>query len=173
MWHNKITNVGKKGASMDKTVIFIRHTEAQTIAEESDDKLRKLTEKGKIDAKKIARSIRPILKKDSITILSSSLIRAMETANLIAKKLDSVAIETDWIAGGSMGKLQDAILACTTEVLIIVGHEPTLSQWIESFTHAKLPMKKGTACALKFGEDVAEGADLLWYIDKNALPWNE
>jgi len=158
---------------MEKTVVFVRHTEAQAPEEQSDEAKRALTEKGKADAKKIARSIKPILKDGKLTVLCSPLIRAVETAAIVAKKLDADVVCADWIASGSLDKLQEAILACTTEYLVIVGHEPSLSQWIDSCCHVRLPMRKGTACALRFKEDVSEGADLLWYLDKNAVPWNE
>lgn len=158
---------------MEKIVVFVRHTEAQTIADQKDDAKRTLTEKGKADAKKTARGIKPILADSKLAILSSPLIRAMETAEIIAKKLDADVISADWIATGSLDKLQEAIIASKSDVLIIVGHEPILSQWIDSCCHIKLPMRKGTACALLFREDVGEGADLLWYLDKNAVSWND
>jgi len=158
---------------MEKTVVFVRHTEAQTPQEQNEDAKRVLTEKGKADAKKIARSIKPILKDEKLTVVCSPLIRAVETAVIVAKKLSADIECADWVASGSLDKLQEAISACTTEYLLIVGHEPTLSQWIDNCCHVRLPMHKGTACALRFKEDVSEGAELLWYLDKNAVPWNE
>jgi phosphohistidine phosphatase SixA len=158
---------------MEKIVVFVRHTEAQVTTDQKDDAKRTLTEKGKADAKKVARSIRSMLADSKLTILSSPLIRAKETAEIIAKKLEVDVVEADWIARGSLDKLQEAILSDKSDVLIVVGHEPTLSQWIDSCSHIKLPMRKGTACALLFREDVSEGADLLWYLDKKAVSWNE
>lgn len=158
---------------MEKTVVFVRHTEAQTADQQAEDALRDLTEKGKTDAKKIARSIKPILADASLTLMSSPLVRAIATAAIIGKKLDVEVVSADWIATGSLDRLQEAIVSCPSDVLIIVGHEPTLSQWIDSCCHVYLPMHKGTACALRFGDDVSEGAELLWYLAKNAVPWNE
>jgi phosphohistidine phosphatase SixA len=158
---------------MEKTVVFVRHTEAETRTDQNEEAKRALTEKGKADAKKIARSIKPILADAKLTLVSSPLIRAMETAAILAKKLDVEVVSADWVAEGSLDKLQEAIIACTSDVLIIVGHEPTLSQWIDNCCHVKLPMHKGTACAIRFMDDVTEGAELVWYLDKNAVPWNE
>ncbi len=158
---------------MEKIVIFARHTEAQTNEKQSVDVLRELSEKGKLDAKKMARSIKPFLTGSKVTLMSSPLVRAMQTAAIIAKKLDVEVVEADWIATGSLDKLQTTIAALADDVLIVVGHEPTLSQWIDSCSHVKLPMRKGSACALKFDEDISEGAQLWWYLDKNAVPHNE
>ncbi|TFG84066.1 MAG: hypothetical protein E4G74_00115 [Erysipelotrichales bacterium] len=158
---------------MGKIVIFVRHTEAQLREGQTEDALRMLTEKGIQDAKKIARSIKPIVAEASLSILSSPLIRAEETAKIIAKKLDAEVILKDWIASGSLDQLQEAIIACKKDILIVVGHEPTLSQWIDSCCHVRVPMRKGTACALRFDADISEGAALSWYLDKNAVPWNE
>jgi phosphohistidine phosphatase SixA len=157
---------------MGKTVVFIRHTEATNRADQQDA-LRALTAKGEADAKKVARSIKPFLAQASVALLSSPLLRAKQTAAFIKKKLDVEIEEAAWIATGSLDQLQEAIAKCASDVLIVVGHEPTLSQWIESCCHARIPMRKGSVCALKFKEDIAEGADLLWYLDKNAVPWNE
>ena len=158
---------------MGKIVVLIRHTEAQTLKDQNQDAHRALTEKGKLDAKKIARSINPILTKKECVLLSSPLTRAMETAAIIGKKLDLEITSAAWIAEGSLDQLQETIASCQSEVLIIVGHEPTLSRWIDCCCHVNMPMHKGSACALQFSEDVSEGADILWYLDKNAVPWNE
>lgn len=158
---------------MGKIVVLIRHTEAQTMDDQSKDAGRALTEKGKLDAKKIARSIKPILADKKCVLLSSPLIRAMETAAYIGKKLDLEVASAAWIAEGSLHQLQETLATFQAEVLILVGHEPTLSRWIDSCSHVNMPMKKGCACALQFKEDISEGADILWYLDKNAVPWNE
>ena len=157
---------------MGKIVVFIRHTDAQNAPVGGSDADRKLTEKGISDAKKTARSIQPIVKDASIHLVCSPLIRALETAKILGKKLDLTPISEEWVAIGKLSDLHEAIETLQEEVLIVVGHEPTLSQWIESVSDVRIPMKKGASCALEFAQDITDGADLLWYLDKNAVPWH-
>lgn len=157
---------------MGKIVVFIRHTDAQNAPAGGNDADRTLTEKGISDAKKIARSIQPIVKGESVRLVCSPLTRAFETATIVGKKLDLSPHREEWVATGKLSDLQEAIETLKEELLIIVGHEPTLSEWIESVSDVRIPMKKGASCALQFAQDVTDGADLLWYLDKNAVPWH-
>jgi len=157
---------------MGKIVVFIRHTDAQNAPVGGNDADRKLTEKGISDAKKTARSIQPIVKEYSIRLIFSPMTRTLETAKILGKKLDLAPISEEWVAMGKLSDLHEAIETLQEEVLIVVGHEPTLSQWIESVSDVRIPMKKGAACALEFAQDITDGADLIWYLDKNAVPWN-
>jgi phosphohistidine phosphatase len=157
---------------MGKIVVFIRHTDAQNAPVGGSDADRKLTEKGISDAKKTARSIQPIVKEYSVRLICSPLTRALETAKILGKKLDLAPISEEWVATGKLSDLHEAIETLNEEMLLVVGHEPTLSQWIESVSDVRIPMKKGASCALEFAQDITDGADLLWYLDKNAVPWH-
>jgi len=141
-----------------------------------DDDLRPLTDEGREKMIRGAAGLRVLL--PTLDLLASSpLVRAQQTAAIVAKAYGMEAIETtstlepdadlarfeSWIAGQPRAA-----------TVAVVGHEPhlsTLVTWLLAGVDAShIVLKKGAACALAFDGRVrrAEGV-LLWLQTPAAL----
>ena len=112
-------------------IYFIRHGEAEIYAD--DDFKRKLTTLGKKKLEESFKTFANNLKdKRSYKIYSSPLERAKETAEILAKHLDSNFEVKDYLAGG---RIKDILKSLDPdENYIFVSHEPFISNWIYQLT---------------------------------------
>lgn len=145
----------------------------------SDDD-RPLTPKGKRQMHKITAAMR-VMKLRFDLILSSPLVRARQTAEIVAtdlklkKRLDFAdALKP----GGDVKQLVKRIneLDSTPENVVLVGHEPYLSELISRFvtgrTDAHLALKKGGLVKLET-EKLRAGkcATLAWLLTPAQMKW--
>jgi len=96
------------------------------------DAARPLTPKGRRQLRKVAAALRALKVKPDV-ILSSPLVRAQQTAELVAKQLKlsgKTALSYELQPGGSVEKLvrHVAALKPVPENVLLVGHEPDLSE---------------------------------------------
>ena len=118
---------------------LLRHAEATGY--QSDDFSRRLTEKGKAQAKRVGdfllnRKINPDL------ILTSPVLRAKETAEIVATQLGDIDLTLgSWLTCGMSPDVALSELSAYAKLdsVMIVGHEPDLSTLIA----ALLGMKSG------------------------------
>lgn len=153
---------------------LVRHA----IAEERDafaatgqsDDLRPLTKKGRSRMRNGADGLMQVL--DAIDVLATSpLVRAVETAHLIAEAFDDVPIAVV-NALSPEAELSDFIdwLHGLDEVssVVVVGHSPhlcALGAWlITGRPEPVFEMKKGSAAMLEFPNGVRAGAALLRWL---------
>ena len=143
----------------------------------SDDAQRPLEPDGKEKMREIAEG----LKRAGFEvdwIVSSPLVRAVETAEVIAESLDSstpVDVCEAMRPGGSPEEVI-AFLAkhpSRTRVLV-VGHEPDLSELaarlIGAGSHANLGFKKGGCCLISFDEfPPKRPGQLVWWLTPRLL----
>jgi phosphohistidine phosphatase len=148
-------------------VSFLRHAEAEPDAGRDFD--RKLTVKGLEQAEKVGKFlVRYGLIPDRI--LTSPVVRARQTARLVARQLgDPVLTEEPWLACGM------APATCLTELathssdshLMLVGHEPDFSDTIAhllGLTNADaLHIRKASLTTLDLPE-LRAGAGRLEYL---------
>ncbi len=143
-------------------VVLVRHA----IAEEPDaaaragrsEAQRRLTAAGRRKMEAAAAGLRRVLP-EAGRIASSPLVRARETAAILAHAYESAApTETDRLAPGfDPAGLLDWLhgQGADTTPVILVGHEPDLGRWVAWCTGcgAGTPVvfKKGTACRLEVG----------------------
>jgi phosphohistidine phosphatase len=134
------------------TIYFLRHADAEDFTTSDFD--RKLTLKGLDQANRMGKFCvsRRI---DPTTILSSPLVRARETAEIVGKHLGIEPILQDWIACGmSPSTLFEKLNARgKPESLMIVGHEPDLGIAIANFLgledSSSLNIRKATLTAIE------------------------
>ncbi len=138
-----------------------------------DDAVRPLTPKGEKQLRKTGAALRK-MKLDFDLILSSPLIRAKQTAEIIAKelKLKKRLKYSDALKpGGDARKLVAELnhLKPALEKILLVGHEPDLSGLISLFVTGSLDLqldfKKGGLCKLEL-ETLRAGkcATLVWLL---------
>lgn len=158
-------------------IIFIRHEQAEAGHADLPDRERRLSQKGQTQAQAAVVELVDYLQKADISpdpdpdlgqlgnsvesnvasqtpatvIWTSPALRAQETAQPIVEALKVAADLQDFIYSGEFSKLQAALaeLPQSVTTLLLVGHEPILSQWIEKLTGEAVKMKKGDRASVK------------------------
>ena len=122
-------------------IYFIRHGEAEIYAE--DDFERKLTTIGRVKLENSFKAFANRLEdKRSYKIYSSPIERAKETAEILAKHLDSDFEVKDYLAGG---RIRDILKTLDQDVnYIFVSHEPFISNWIYQLTGEMKIVSRGS-----------------------------
>jgi len=153
-------------------VFLVRHAIAheRNRARWPNDALRPLTPAGRRKFVKAARGLAAVLPR-SAALLTSPLVRARDTAGILAKSLGGRnAIECDELASGEPAHKVFTLLRARKErAVILVGHEPNLSTLLSACLHEhaqiKFDFKKGGAVCVEFGSRIQPGrATLRWML---------
>lgn len=153
---------------------FLRHGLADREAWRGENDFeRPLTDKGKARmAREADRMAELGVKPDHI--LTSPLIRARQTAEIVAKRLDMedrLRIEDHLALGFDARKLAEVLKAHgPAESLFLVGHEPDFSQTIaEIIGGGALVCKKGSLARVDLESLHPPRGTLVWLIPPSAL----
>ncbi|MFO1464616.1 MAG: histidine phosphatase family protein [bacterium] len=158
-------------------LFFLRHAVAvERGAEGITDEARPLTEEGR---EKMILAVQGMgrLKIEFEVLLSSPLLRAKQTAELVARHLPfrgPVEFEEELEPGGDLRVLLGKLAARRESRYLLVGHEPMLGSWIRSLLGwrgvARLRLKKGALCHLLLeGLQAGAGAELIELFQPKAL----
>ena len=148
---------------------LIRHGDAEKIALSKSDFDRELTSKGRELTKKSAEAWKKIIKSFDV-IASSPLIRAVQTAEIVADVFDySKKIITDKriTAGSGPEDLVDFIRTINVENIAVVGHEPDMSNYVSALTSSSgmyLEFKKGAIARINFEGRVRLASGTLEFL---------
>jgi phosphohistidine phosphatase len=160
---------------------IIRHANAVEAGDPQfeRDSLRPLSRKGREKMKKIAQALWELEIQPEL-ILSSPAVRSMETAKILAKRLDvkkGRVVATEHLeAGGSADHLIAELLEKYHEIetIALVGHEPYLGSLISVLVSGgeemTIRLKKGGVCSLSI-ESLCYGrcAQLDWLLSPAQL----
>jgi phosphohistidine phosphatase len=149
-----------------RQLYIVRHAEAEP--QRTTDEERALTPKGRRQAAKLGR----FCSEQELTvgpIFSSPLLRAVQTAELLAKALRSrVKVSRELASGMTPNRLRGFLRQQgSSESLLIVGHEPDLSEAAADLLgcpSARLRLKKATLLRLSFPETKLELATLDFLV---------
>jgi len=160
-------------------VLIIRHAPAEDRDkfEGQNDELRPLSRKGKNKMRENVAGLQILMPKIE-RIADSPLVRAQQTAGLLASAYDNAIRETvaalapDGSVSGVLAYLQQH--ADTMSPIALVGHEPNLGElatWLLSGqTGNWMPLKKGAVCLLEFPNKIEAGqAELCWMLRPKQL----
>jgi phosphohistidine phosphatase len=151
---------------------FLRHgpaADAQTWRGADDD--RPLTADGK---KRVAREAKTLaaLALDLDAIVTSPLLRAKQTAEIVANALKLPVVEDTRLGLGFGIRALRTVLADRSEAgaILLVGHEPSMSTTIGSVIGgARIDLKKGALACVDFPDpDTLEG-ELLSLVPPKVL----
>ncbi len=160
---------------MNLEIVLLRHGIAENRGEDGTDFTRRLTKEGKEKLEKRLPNLMEIISyKEGVEIWSSPLLRAKETAEILAKSLNSGEVQYyDFIANGSLDELLKKLVEEEKEkTIFVVGHEPYLGDWSFELSDQSIEFKKGAAAAFKvtlFDEkapetkDMVEDIEFSWY----------
>lgn len=154
-------------------LILVRHGQAEEGGNRLTDAQRELTKEGKRSARQAAKALERYLPPRSpLFIWSSPLVRARQTAQIIAKILghDDIAV-LECIGSGDLEELTREMtgLAKDNACLIVVGHEPHLSMWSQQICGLSLPFGKGSAAGITLLDTERPGGKLLWFFRAEIL----
>lgn len=159
-------------AGRQQFVVLLRHGVAEERSDDKPDSDRSLTKEGVQKMKKISRGLAELLP-DADVIVSSPLVRCVQTALWVAKAYDQkVEIRTadELIPGSGARGYRSVLSRIQVERAIVVGHEPDLTECMRNLlglrSRADLQLRKGGA----YGLDVAAGdATLRWMLTPRIL----
>jgi phosphohistidine phosphatase len=162
-------------------VLLVRHAAAvDRLAFEGADADRPLTAEGERRFRRAARALAARLPEIEV-IASSPLLRARETADLLAaelagppERLDLGALEPDARPAAALAWLRSPSSRRAFETVALVGHEPHLSRleaWLLAARERPLAgFKKGGAALVEFPGRIAAGRALLaWHLTASQL----
>lgn len=165
-------------------LLVIRHAIAEDkerfAATGRKDDVRPLTEEGRSKMRRAALGLRTVVGRIG-QLASSPLVRARETAEIVAPELGVARVEIvdalrpdrsygellEWLQGIAPNDDEDRVVA-------IVGHEPHLSglvTWLMTGgDESRIELKKGAACLLRFDRAPEQGeAVLRWSLTPSQL----
>lgn len=151
---------------------ILRHGKAGQSSEDPGDNMRKLTPAGRKEIRYIARW----MKKEKFrfdVIASSPLIRASETAGIVARMLDRkdrVVTWDDLAPGGDPDTVcYNAAQSATDATILLIGHEPELSGLVGKIissagTASVIFAKGGLAKIRNYSFDQQPSGALQWLL---------
>ena len=147
-------------------LLVIRHGTAEDSAPGGDAQ-RSLTHEGKKEMKEVASGLRAVV--DTIDVIGASpLVRAQQTAEIVAKGFGDAPIKTvnALVPGSDLSELLGWISEhASKKVVALVGHEPllgTLVTWLMTgMENSRVEMTKAGAALLEFDSRVAAGSARL------------
>ncbi len=145
---------------------LLRHADAEERKPGMADADRELTAKGREQAQRVA----AWLKRQGVqaeALVSSPLVRARQTAEPVAEALGLKIIEDSRLAGLRLTAEAVRDLARelgTAESLLLVGHEPDLSDLIRELTRGQVEMKKGGIALVRCGNLAPGDGVLAWLV---------
>jgi phosphohistidine phosphatase len=146
-------------------IILVRHAEAEDRALGTPDPERTLVAAGRRAARTTGRAL-AALKVQPQCIVTSPYPRAHETAAIIAEELGAPVADDATLLGVEADDLPGLAERHGAE-LVLVGHEPDLSELLQAVTGARVSFPKAGAAAI---EPLAgQTGELRWFLRPRAL----
>src|SRR6266550_5652169 len=157
-------------------LLVIRHGSAEDAGPGVEDSARALTKAGRKEMKDVSAGLATLV--ESVDVIAASpLVRAQQTAEIVARAYDDLSVQT--LEALSPGSDPAAIVEwlrqqSSAEVVAVVGHEPdlgTLVTWLMTEAgNSRIAFSKGGAALLEFPSRVAAGsATLEWLLTRSQL----
>ena len=154
-------------------LVFMRHGKAEPRSDAKPDYERELTSIGRKKVKQAARGLAHCLYYGrNIIIWSSPVKRAIQTADLLRSafgRKNKIQV-IDAIAKGDFAELQTEWEKISNQdVLIVVGHEPLLSEWTKKLSDASLTFRPASATAILLADPAQPKGSLAWFMRSSIL----
>jgi phosphohistidine phosphatase len=142
-------------------LFFLRLGEADWPNWDKPDDERPLTDSGKKEMRKVAKFL-CCLDIPLDDILSSPLVRARQTADIVADRFKLHVHEQKALGGGfNVSGLKELVQQYVVDNLMIVGHEPSFSEVVGELTGGNCKLSKGGVALVDLDEKEMKGR-LLW-----------
>jgi phosphohistidine phosphatase len=152
---------------------LLRHADAgDPEAWEGSDAARPISDKGRKQAKRLGDHLRSI-GFETETVITSPKLRAAQTAEIVADRIDMTVSEDERLAGSLDLETVEAILgdAGDSERAMLVGHDPDFSELLSVLCGAAgVSMRKGALARIEIDRPLqAGGGTLRWLLPPDAL----
>ncbi len=149
----------------------MRHAEAVEGSDSLQEEWRYLTEKGRVETKKVSSTLVKYSPKPRLTI-TSPLTRAVQTAEIAAEKAcrkNVVVASGLLLPGADLGELVAYLKGCRdAKRVMVIGHEPQLGSLVATLLgreDAAISLKKSACVTLKLDPGADDKpASFLWYL---------
>lgn len=151
----------------------VRHGPAEETATSGKDFDRALTASGRERVREVAKALGREGEAPKV-ILSSPLVRALQTAEVIAAELDIAHVETtrDLAPAGDGVVLLRSLVAQKRKRAMVVGHQPDLTILIETLTAERFPYDMSKAMVVGLRAEEGERVTLRFVLDPKTLEFH-
>ncbi len=151
-----------------KYIILFRHAKAHSIKDYKHDSDRELTEKGRESLINASKTLTKLFNSfESIEFVSSPYVRAKQTAKILAKFVDQGIEKTfSSIANGDYERFVKDITTTQSEALVVVGHQPYLSEYAYEIANASIPFELASCACIEIS---SKGNKLIWMLNNEVL----
>ena len=155
-------------------IYIVRHGIAEEVSVDGSDEARELTDEGKKKMKEAAAGFAQMERKVE-RICSSPLVRARQTAEILASELDLKVEELKELSPGySPGEVCDKLIRSKKHGnTMLVGHEPNCSELASYLllgsNGINIEFKKGAICVIETRDLKAGTGDLLFHLSPATL----
>jgi phosphohistidine phosphatase len=151
-------------------IYVVRHGPAEDNAPSGKDFDRALTTSGRERVREVARALRRHDEQPRV-ILSSPLVRALQTAEVIAAELGVTSVETsrDMAPGGDAVGLVRGLVAQQRKRTMVVGHQPDLTLLIEALIGERFPFDMLKAMVVGLDAHESNRVSTRFVLDPKSL----
>ncbi len=146
---------------------LIRHATAEVTAADGEDASRRLTDEGEAEATLLAQALH-VLGVQPVAVISSPYRRCIDTARPIAARLEvEPAADRRLEPGADAADLAAVLDRHAPEGegdVVVVGHEPDLSELVRHLTGAHVEMAKGSVARVEVLSLRPGGSTLHWLL---------
>lgn len=173
MFHNRLTAcflIPKEGTIM--RLIMLRHGKAVDADNNTADDERTLSREGRAQLEKYYPTLAHYLRQlPACQVWTSPLVRARESADILCRYLPQVSPRTmPFISTPSFSALSRALTACQMDdTVVLIGHEPFLSDWVRQMTGLETHFRKGRGMLLYLQPDQPDRAIAISPLDFDAM----
>ncbi len=156
----------EQGRDRFMRLIFIRHGSAEDRNLGKEDRLRDLTQEGMAELRNNVKFLGLYLADFNPVILTSDLNRAVQTAGIIDKYGAYQGVfERPYLGTGDLAAFKTEAGKMADEVILLVGHNPYLEEWVYEITQRIVEFKKAGACEVEITNREDFSGKVNWYLD--------
>jgi phosphohistidine phosphatase len=152
----------------------VRHGPAEDTAASGKDFDRALTPSGRERVRDVAKALGRADEAPKM-IFSSPLVRALQTAEVIAAELGIANVETtrDLAPGGDAEALLRSLVAQKRKRAMVVGHQPDLTIVIEALIETRFAFDMTKSMVVGLGVEQGSAAKIRFVLDPKTLEFHK
>lgn len=144
-------------------LVVMRHGDAR--ASRGSDAQRELTAQGCMEVDRTAEALREAF--EPTVIAASPLVRAQQSAERVCRVLGSAPFETwqELTPSASCGRVCEKIKNVACDRLLLISHQPFVTDFVEYLTGEFVMMRTGVAVMIELSHVEARWGEVAWLSD--------